>query len=407
MINADARAQSSGIVRALRSAGGSSCRRGAGRERELHARRRHGPRRARLGRPGTSITGHDTRSTAAVGGAYTRRRRTASSPSGRTWTARSGRRRGSGRGLRRRRQRRSRRSTSARATCRATELAVADGVTLSLRPRRALGDARRPLRPATWSPTPTRPTCSSALGLNALFTGSDAADIAVRDDMRVATRLLAASASGASGDAGTCCACSRSTPRASRAWASDRSARSAATSSSGVGFEVSSRRQRARVEQRLLDSLERAATQISGVNVDEELVDMIEQRAGLRRRRAVHPRRQPARRRAHDPHLQHHEHPPQHASIFAPRSSAASSHDLSALVRAQEQVASGKRILRPSDDPVGAALALLAARARLDSVERYRGVDASGPHAARRGAARLQDGERAPDRGARARSSKG
>src|SRR6058998_3837918 len=41
------------------------------------------------------------------------------------------------------------------------------------------------------------------------------------------------------------------------------------------------------------------------------------------------------------------------------------------LLRAQEQVSSGKRILRPSDDPVGTASSLALSR-QLGEVDRYR-----------------------------------
>ena len=54
--------------------------------------------------------------------------------------------------------------------------------------------------------------------------------------------------------------------------------------------------------------------------------------------------------------------------------------NMSKLVRAQEQVATGKRILRPSDDAVGTSVALSARRQR-GTIEAYRSAMAT----ARRG----------------------
>jgi flagellar hook-associated protein 3 FlgL len=63
-------------------------------------------------------------------------------------------------------------------------------------------------------------------------------------------------------------------------------------------------------------------------------------------------------------------------------------HNLSDLVQAQSQIASGKRIQRPSDDPVGSALALSFRRA-LEASERYRASIQSGRTLVDTGAARL------------------
>jgi flagellar hook-associated protein 3 FlgL len=59
------------------------------------------------------------------------------------------------------------------------------------------------------------------------------------------------------------------------------------------------------------------------------------------------------------------------------------------LARAQEQVATGKRILRPSDDAVGAALAL-ALRRRIDEAGRYLAAIDAGRPLLERGAAGLE-----------------
>jgi len=64
--------------------------------------------------------------------------------------------------------------------------------------------------------------------------------------------------------------------------------------------------------------------------------------------------------------------------------------NLAQLVKAQGQVASGKRILQPSDDPVGSALALSFRRA-LDASERYRAAIQDGRTLVDSGAARLAE----------------
>jgi flagellar hook-associated protein 3 FlgL len=64
--------------------------------------------------------------------------------------------------------------------------------------------------------------------------------------------------------------------------------------------------------------------------------------------------------------------------------------NLADLVQAQNQVATGKRIQRPSDDPVGSALALSFRRA-LDASERYRAAIQSGRTLVDSGAARLEE----------------
>ena len=64
--------------------------------------------------------------------------------------------------------------------------------------------------------------------------------------------------------------------------------------------------------------------------------------------------------------------------------------NLSKLVIAQQQVASGKRILKPSDDPVGSALAR-SFRRSLEGSERYRAAMQSGRTMVDVGAGELQD----------------
>jgi len=64
--------------------------------------------------------------------------------------------------------------------------------------------------------------------------------------------------------------------------------------------------------------------------------------------------------------------------------------NLARLVRAQEQVATGLRIQRPSDDPLGAARALTYAR-QIAGAERYQAAAESGRARLDLAAARTQD----------------
>jgi flagellar hook-associated protein 1 len=115
-----------------------------------------------------------------------------------------------------------------------------------------------------------------AFGLNGLFTGTDAATIAVRSELEDDPNLLAASGSGASGDnqvlldmlslqsQGVEGLDGRSFNEFYNDFVGD------------VGFKTASTANSREVEGYLMDNLQRRREQISGVNVDEELVKMIE-----------------------------------------------------------------------------------------------------------------------------------
>lgn len=115
-----------------------------------------------------------------------------------------------------------------------------------------------------------------ATGLNAFFTGSSAADMDVRTDLRQNSELLSTSNTGVVGDNGGV-------------------ARMGAVQNlqvdelnglsvnlfygqvvGSLGFEVSTVSQALEANESLLGSLDQRAQQLSGVNVDEELVDMLE-----------------------------------------------------------------------------------------------------------------------------------
>jgi flagellar hook-associated protein FlgK len=116
-----------------------------------------------------------------------------------------------------------------------------------------------------------------ALGLGVLFGGHDAATIHVRDDLLANPDMLAASASGASGDAGNLL----------RLLALDTQGAAGlggATLGEGwsdvlgeVALEINSAGSARESEQFLLESFEQRRAQLTGVNVDEELVFLIEQ----------------------------------------------------------------------------------------------------------------------------------
>ena len=117
----------------------------------------------------------------------------------------------------------------------------------------------------------------SALGLGVLFTGHDAGTIGVRTDLEKNPDLLATGTSGAPGDASnllrlleldTVGAADLDGATLGQAWGDVLG---------GVALEISGANGALESETFLLDSLQQRKTQLSGVNVDEELVLMIEQ----------------------------------------------------------------------------------------------------------------------------------
>lgn len=115
-----------------------------------------------------------------------------------------------------------------------------------------------------------------ALGLNSLLVGDSAANIALREDIQLDPDLIAASASGAPGDNGVLLRL-LDLQSDGVAGLDDRSIGAFYGSIvSGVGFETASTESALEVENVLIEGLRARRDQISGVNVDEELVNLLE-----------------------------------------------------------------------------------------------------------------------------------
>lgn len=115
-----------------------------------------------------------------------------------------------------------------------------------------------------------------ALGLNSLFVGHDAATIALRADIENDPNLLASSLAGASGDASALLGMLDVQNQAVAGLGGATFASSYGELVSGLGFETSAAKTGLESNEALLGSLELRREQLSGVNVDEELVKMIE-----------------------------------------------------------------------------------------------------------------------------------
>ncbi|MEM9800490.1 MAG: flagellar hook-associated protein FlgK [Planctomycetota bacterium] len=114
-----------------------------------------------------------------------------------------------------------------------------------------------------------------AFGLNSFMVGDDAASIDVRAELRDDPRLLAASATGDVGDGGALLDMI-SARDADVADAGATLGELYGTLVGGVGFEIGSTVNAQEIESFVLGSLEAQREEVSGVNVDEELVRMIE-----------------------------------------------------------------------------------------------------------------------------------
>lgn len=114
-----------------------------------------------------------------------------------------------------------------------------------------------------------------ALGLNGLFTGSDAGSIALRKDIELDPSLLAASSSGAEGDNRILLALMGVDDLRVQELGGATIGEAYSGLIGGVGFEVAALRDGVEASAKVRDSLELRRESISGVNVDEELVDMV------------------------------------------------------------------------------------------------------------------------------------
>jgi len=115
-----------------------------------------------------------------------------------------------------------------------------------------------------------------ALGLNSFFVGSDASDIGVREELRDDPDLIAASSTGAIGDAGILLDLLDVQDTAVAALDGDTVQGRYSDLVGSVGFEAGVAITALEANQALLDGLELRREEISGVNVDEEMVRMMQ-----------------------------------------------------------------------------------------------------------------------------------
>jgi len=113
-----------------------------------------------------------------------------------------------------------------------------------------------------------------ALGLNSLFQGVDASTIQVLESIQRDPGQLAASATGSVGDSGALRQM-LDLQHTDVDGLGGSFGEFYSTLVGGVGFEISSTRSAAEVEAFLVESLEERRQSIAGVNVDEELVNML------------------------------------------------------------------------------------------------------------------------------------
>ncbi len=114
-----------------------------------------------------------------------------------------------------------------------------------------------------------------ALGVNSFLTGTDASDIALRKDIETNSDLLSASSSGAEGDNSILNEL-LATQRAALSSLGDKNlGEYYGDIVGGVGFDIDVTKNAQEVEQFLYDSLNERRQEVAGVNVDEELVNMI------------------------------------------------------------------------------------------------------------------------------------
>lgn len=115
-----------------------------------------------------------------------------------------------------------------------------------------------------------------ALGVNSLFSGTDAADIALNQSIAIDPRNLAASATGAISDNSALRSLinTRDTPMSDLGGVS--TGEYYGNIVGGIGFQIDSTQNASQVEQTLFDSLQSSRDQTSGVNTDEELVNMLQ-----------------------------------------------------------------------------------------------------------------------------------
>ncbi len=155
-----------------------------------------------------------------------------------------------------------------------TELEVAAGVRVSF----GLGELSATHGDAFAADAVADPDSSDvlvALGLNTLFLGSGAADIAVRDDIAADPSRLAVSLTGEAGDGGLLLELLGIERTDTSALDGTSIGGFWGDLASDVGFEAALADSALASSQAVLETLEQRQASISGVNVDEELVDLL------------------------------------------------------------------------------------------------------------------------------------
>lgn len=115
----------------------------------------------------------------------------------------------------------------------------------------------------------------AAMGMNALYTGTNASDIALREDLALDPSKLALSGTGAAGDASALDAFIALKDSNVASLEGNSIVDVYSNLVTGLGFEVATSASAQDAESYLLDSLEAQRAASSGVDVDQELVDMI------------------------------------------------------------------------------------------------------------------------------------
>jgi flagellar hook-associated protein 1 len=115
----------------------------------------------------------------------------------------------------------------------------------------------------------------AAIGLNALFVGTGSADIAIRGELETDPDLIAAGVTGAAGDNQALLAIMDLQSSGVGGLNGESLGDFYGDVVSDVGFEISTASTARDVEDFLLQNLEQRREETSGVNIDEELVDMI------------------------------------------------------------------------------------------------------------------------------------
>jgi flagellar hook-associated protein FlgK len=153
-------------------------------------------------------------------------------------------------------------------------LEVADGVKVKFGPGLVSGTAKQVFAVDTLADSDTTDVLV-ALGLNSFFHGSTAGDLALNPDLEQNPDLFAASLTGASGDAGNLSRLLslRTTRLAELADSSFEDFYSDLVGN--LGFETAAAEATLQAQDQLLATLQRQRESISGVDIDEEMIDLV------------------------------------------------------------------------------------------------------------------------------------